>query len=206
MKSFFSYKLSVTFFSLICFLICIPGLSAFASNYGSGTYGSCQYGSCGISISSDNSLNLNITPTSSGNCSIGSDTVSVLTDDSNGYTLTIATSTSNNSLVNGASSITSTTGNQASPSYLSINTWGYRVDGIGGFGTGPTITQSNISFPNGTLFATIPSSSGSPDTIATDSSAADPAVNTSVWYGVCADTNITAGNYTAQITYSAIAN
>jgi hypothetical protein len=176
-----------------------------AINYGSGTYGTCQYSSCSISISSSSTVSANITPTVSGACTINNDVVSVLTDDSNGYTLTIINSNISTNLVNGGSSISSTSGTQAIPQALTTNNWGYRVDGVGGFGAGPTTSQTNIS-PPAILFAVVPSSSSSANTIATKSVAANPAVNTNVWYGVCANTTVPSGTYTTQITYTAVTN
>jgi hypothetical protein len=186
--------------------VLIPFISASAIPYGSGTYGSCQYGSCGISISSNNTLNLNLTPSPTGTCSVSKDTVSVLTDDSSGYTLTLANYYTSNALINGSSTINSIGGSQASPSTLSLEKWGYRVDGVGGFGSGPTTTQTNVNYPITPLFAPTPISTATPDTIATTSSIADPAVSTNVWYGVCADTNIVSGQYSTQVVYTAITN
>ena len=188
--------------------ISLPSLVAAYSSgdYGSSTYGSCQFGqTCSVTISSLGSLSLNVTPTLSGSCTIASDTVSVLTDDSNGYTLTLNDSTTNTALVNGSSSINATTGTFASPAALVANSWGYRVDSLGSFGSGPTTAQSNAPI-NGTTFATIEASNASPDTLADTSIVADPAVVTTVWYGVCANSSANSGAYSSQIIYTALAN
>lgn len=174
--------------------------------YGSGVYGACVYGqACSITISSSGSVDLNITPTSGGSCTIQSDTVSVMTDDANGYSLTLADSGTDTSLSNGSNNISADSGTFASPSPLSGNSWGYRVDGVGSFGSGPTSAQTNGSRP-AALFAGIEPSNSNGDTLASTSSAADPAVNTSVWYGACADTSVGSGQYTTQVTYTAVAN
>jgi hypothetical protein len=177
-----------------------------SGEYGSGTYGSCEYGvACSISLSSNGSVNISVTPTSSGSCTIQSDSATVFTDDTNGYTLTLADSGTNTALVNGSGTINATTGTTTSPTTLTGNSWGYRVDGLGGFGSGPTTSQSNAS-RGSTLFAGIEASDQLADTIATTSGAADPAVTTTVWYGACADTTVSSGAYTTQVIYTAVAN
>jgi hypothetical protein len=148
---------------------------------------------------------LDVTPTSSGSCTIQSDTATVFTDDTNGYTLTLADSSTNTALVNGSSSISATSGTLSSPTTLTGNSWGYRVDGLGSFGSGPTTGQSNVTHGSA-LFAGIEASDLAADTIATTSGAADPAVTTTVWYGACADTSLSNGAYTTQVIYTAVAN
>ena len=192
----------------IALIVSIPSLVfAYSSGvYGSGSYGSCEYGSvCSVTLISNGNVSLNVTPTPSGSCTIQSDTASVETDDTNGYTLTLADNGTNTSLVNGAKSISAGSGTFASPATLSNNNWGYRVDGLGSFGSGPTSSQSNVSSTSN-LFAAIEASNAAADTIATSSGAADPAVSTTVWYGVCADTSVTSGSYATQVTYTAVAN
>jgi hypothetical protein len=177
-----------------------------SGTYGSGTYGACSYGNvCSITLSSNGSISLDITPASGGRCTIHSDTASVLTDDSNGYTLTLADNGTNTSLVNGGATIDATSATIASPAAISGNHWGYRVDGLGSFGSGPTTSQSNVS-PDSTLFAGIKASNQTADTLAATSTAANPAVTTTVWYGACADTSVASGAYTTQVTYTAVAN
>lgn len=178
---------------------------ATAINYGRGTYGKCQFGSCSISLSSNGSVALNITPTASGSCTIQKDTVSVLTSSSTGYTLTFTASSTNTSLLDGASSIASTAATRTSPATLSANHWGYRVDSIGGFGAGPTSSQANVA-SSSLAFAGVPASNASADTLATSTVAANPAVSTDVWYGVCANTSVISGTYTTQVTYTAVTN
>lgn len=174
--------------------------------YSSGDYGSCDYGTgCSITLTSGGTVSLDITPVSGVLCTIQSDTASVETDDTNGYTLTLANDDTDTSLVNGASSIPVGSGTLASPVALAANTWGYRVDSLGSFGSGPTTNQSNVS-PTSAVFAAVPASNATPDTIALTSSAANPAVDTVVWYGACANTSVTSGTYTTQVMYTAVAN
>jgi hypothetical protein len=197
-------KILVTCLGVLIIAI-MPVIPVLAINYSSGTYGSCQYNSCSLTISSNGTLSINITPATGGACSTQDDTVSVLTDDPSGYTLSLTNSSTNTALLKGTAAINSTTATQASPVALVANQWGYRVDGIGGFGAGPTTAQTNVS-PDSILFAGVPASNSNPDTIALTSGAADPAVNTYVWYSVCTDTSIASGTYTTQITYTAITN
>jgi hypothetical protein len=184
---------------------CAAALPALAIQYGSGLYGVCQYGSCSISISSSTSVAVNVTPTASGSCTIQKDAVAVSTDNSAGYNLSFANSSTNTALVNGGSIIPATAATQASPASLTVNHWGYRVDGIGGFGAGPTSAQSNVAV-SAAQFAGVPASNGTAAVLATTASKANPAVTTNVWYGVCANTSTASGTYTAQITYTAVAN
>jgi hypothetical protein len=174
--------------------------------YGSGEYGACVYGqACSISITSNGSVSLNVTPTGSGSCTVQSDLVSVFTDDSNGYVLTLADGSNNTSLTNGTNTIASSSGTLGSPASLSGNGWGYRIDGLGAFGAGPTLAQSNASHSS-TLFAGVTPSNSGGDTIASTSSPADPAVATTVWYGACANSSVGSGQYTTQVVYTAVAN
>lgn len=176
-------------------------------SYGSGSYGSCQYNACGISLNSTATVSVDITPASGTVCTVNGDTVSVLTDSSTGYTLQLADADTVNNLAGAThgGNITATTGSTSTPIALAANKWGYRVDGIAGFGTGPTTALSNGSVPVAT-FAAVPLSSATPDTIATSTGPADPAADTTVWYGACADTSLPSDSYSDGIVYTAIVN
>ena len=186
-------------------VLIIPTLPAMAVNYNVGPYGACQYNACSITISSNGTVSLDVTPTSSGSCTIQNDTVSVFTENPSGYILSLNNSTTDTTLRNGSGTINSTTGSQSSPIALTVNRWGYRVDGVGGFGSGPTTSQSNVSL-NSTLFAIVPASNVTADTIASTSVPANPTVDTQVWYGVCANIGVSSGSYTTQVTYTAVTN
>ena len=176
-----------------------------STTYGSGSYGDCNYGSCSITLSSDGAVDLDITPTQSGACSIARDVVSVLTDSTSGYSVQLASSNISTDLENGASTIATSGGTAGSPTIMNPNAWGWRIDGYSGFGSGPTSAQSNISAPISS-FAGVPASNAAPATIKNSSSAANPAVDTTVWYGLCADTSVLNGTYTAEVTYTATTN
>jgi hypothetical protein len=190
--------------------VCLIGSGSIAladttdsTTYGSGLYGVCDYGACSLTLTSSGTVTANIVPSAAGKCSVQSDTVSVLTDNPSGYSVTMTTSTANNAMVNGANSIAASSGTAAVPATLSNNTWGYRIDGLSGFGAGPTTSQSSGSIPS-VKFAAVPASGQSAATVATSSSSANPAVNTTVWYGVCSNTSIPSGNYSATVTYTAV--
>jgi hypothetical protein len=174
--------------------------------YGSGTYGSCQYGSaCSITLIASGAVSLDVSPATGSKCTIRNDTVSVQTDDANGYNLALANGGTNTALVNGANAISATGGTSASPAALSGNAWGYRVDDLANFGSGPTSAQTNIS-PNGLTFSVVPASNQTADTLAaTTTSAGTPTIST-VWYGVCANVSAVSGSYTSQVIYTAVAN
>lgn len=175
------------------------------TTYGSGNYGNCNYGACSITLSSNGAVSVDVTPTGSGSCTIQKDDVSVLTDNSTGYTLQITTSTTATAMTSGGNSVATSSGTPASPMTLANNTWGYRVDSTFGFGSGPTSAQSNVTTPSLT-FSGVPASNQTPNTLVNASSAADPAVDTPVWYGLCANSTQASGTYTVQVTYTAVTN
>jgi hypothetical protein len=195
---------------LVGLLILMTSSGAFANTtdsttYGSGNYGNCDYGSCTITLSSSGSVTANVTPSAGGACTVQSDAVTVTTDSTTGYTLTATTSSTSTGMTSGGNTIPSTTATQASPSVLTSERWGFRVDGLGGFGSGPTTAQTNGSIPSLT-FAGMPSSSGTPDQLASTSSPASSGATTNVWYGVCADTGIPSGTYSVSVLYTAVTN
>lgn len=173
--------------------------------YGSGNYGDCDYGSCTITLSSGGTTTLNVAPTPAGKCTVQSDTASVLTDSTSGYSLTMTTSTTNNAMTSGSGSIAAASGTAASPAILSMNTWGYRVDNLAGFGAGPTSAQNNGSVPSVT-FAGVPASNLAGTQVASSNGPANPAAATTVWYGLCANASQPSGNYSVTVTYTAITN
>lgn len=173
--------------------------------YGSGGFGGCDYGSCTITLTSGGITNVNVAPTAAGTCTVQSDTPSVLTNNPTGYSLTMTTSTTNNGMTNGSGTIAASSGTSGSPSVLTMNTWGYRVDNVAGFGAGPTSAQNSGSIPS-VLFAGVPASNQAGTLVASSSSIANPAVSTTVWYGVCANAAVAAGTYSVTVTYTAVTN
>lgn len=176
-----------------------------STTYGSGNFGDCNYGSCTITLTGDNQVNVNVIPTPEGRCTVQSNTPSVLTDSSTGYTLTMTTSTTENAMISSGGEITPVNGTAGSPATLSVNTWGYRVDGLDAFGAGPTSPLQSGSTPAVT-FAAVPSSEDVATPVASSMGPANPAIDTTVWYGVCADASIPAGTYSTTVTYTAVTN
>jgi len=155
-------------------------------------------------FNSSGTVNIPATPTTGGVQTISNDTVTVSTNDAAGYTLKLAeTTAAATSLTSGGSSIPASSGTQASPVVQAVNTWGYRVDGVGGFGSGPTSAISNGAISGSLKFAAVPAST--PDTLKTTSSTASNDT-TSVWYGVAVNTSTPSGTYTNSVTYTATAN
>jgi hypothetical protein len=173
--------------------------------YGVGSYGTCEFGTCSITLTSSTSVVADITPGGSTTCTVVKDEVTVRTGASTGYTLQLNDADGDTSLQrSGSGSINAIYGTPVSPSTLTANTWGYRVDDVAAFGAGPTAATSNTSIPS-SAFAGVPLL-GSPDTIKVKTSAAPVAEATPVWYGLCSDTSIPAGSYADTVVYTAITN
>jgi hypothetical protein len=193
--------------AIVSVILALPAVG-FAANdaYGDGAYGACTYNTCGITLTSNGTVNINVIVGATTTCTTQSDSVGVTTDSSTGYTLSLNDSTTTSSLLgSGANTVISSSSSQSSPASLSTNTWGYRVDGVGGFGAGPTSASSNVA-PSATTFAGIPISSAGGDTLAASSGAADPAVSTTVWYGICVNTTKPADTYSSTVVYTAVVN
>lgn len=156
-----------------------------------------------ISMTTSGTVALGITPDGDGQASSASDTVSVSTNNAGGYNLTLADSDATTTLANGGNSLTAHAGTQGTPTTLANNTWGYRVDGTGGFGAGPTSTQTNVDALSLT-WAGVPAS-GSANTLKSTATTASNDTTT-VWYGAKADTTKPNGVYTGTVTYTATTN
>jgi hypothetical protein len=157
-----------------------------------------------ISMTTSSTVAIAVTPTASGAMSSASDTVSVTTNNATGYALTLANGDATTSLANGANTILADAGTQGTPTAgLTNNRWGYRVDGVGGFGAGPTTAESNVA-SSARSWAGVPAT-GAPNTLKTTAATAS-ADTTTVWYGVKADTTKPNGVYTDSVTYTATTN
>jgi hypothetical protein len=155
-------------------------------------------------LTSSGTVNVDVVPSASGAQTIASDTVTVSTNDASGYTLQLAETGATSTLTSGSNTIPHSSGSLASPVAMAVNTWGYRVDGIGGFGAGPTSGQSSQAISGTIKFAAVPATA-SPDTLKTTSGVATNDT-TSVWYGVAANTSQASGTYTNSVTYTATTN
>lgn len=148
-------------------------------------------------------VTLNATPTSGGVQTTASDTVTISTNNTAGYTLQLAETTAATALTSGSNTIPATSGTQASPTALTANQWGYRVDGAGGFGAGPTSALSSAAIGSVT-YAGVPVTA-SPNTIKTTATTATNNTTT-VWYSVAVNTATPTGTYTNSVTYTAVNN
>lgn len=155
-------------------------------------------------LTTNGTVNLNATPTSGGVQTIASDTVTVSTNNAAGYTLQLAETGASTTLTSGANTIPASAGTQTTPIAQVVNTWGYRVDGIGGFGAGPTSSASSAAISGTIKFAGVPATA-SPNTIKTTATTASNDTTT-VWYGVAVNTSTPNGTYTNSVTYTATAN
>lgn len=155
-------------------------------------------------ISSNGTVTTNVVPTGSGAQTIASDTVTVSTNDSAGYTLQIAETSAATALTSGGNTIPASSGTQAAPVAMSNNTWGYRVDSVGGFGAGPTSSANSAAVSGSIKFAAVPAT-GSPNTVKTTAGTASNDTTT-IWYGVAANTSQPSGTYTNSVTYTVTAN
>ena len=149
-------------------------------------------------------VNVNVLPTGAGAQTLASDTVTVSTNDSSGYTLQLAETGAISTLTSGSNTIPASSGTQASPTAMLANTWGYRVDGVGGFGAGPTSGQSSTAISGSIKFAAVPATA-SPNTLKTTAGTASNDTTT-VWYGTAANTSQASGTYTNSVTYTLTAN
>lgn len=177
-----------------------------AAPYGRGLYGTCNFGEggCTISLATSDTVALSLTPTATGVYTIDNDAVEVTTNSDDGFTLSIESDAPDSSDLEGDDGVIApVSGSPASPATLDMNQWGYRVDGMFGFGAGPTSAAQNQSSSSLT-FAGLPLS-GSPAILATLDESAPAGIVVDVWYGVRGDTSIPSGAYTRTLTYTAVA-
>lgn len=195
--------------ALLAFIVSVFGtvVPSQAIKYSSGSYGTCSYNSCSIGLSSSGSVALNVTPSGASTlCTVQSDSVTATTNSSTGYTVTMTDDDTGTALsTGGGSTIPTTSGTAASPTALTANKWGYRIDGVAGFGSGPTSSLASGGIPS-VKFAGIPASNATPSTVRYTTTTDSGTVSTPVWYGVCVDSTLSSGSYTDNIIYTAVVN
>jgi hypothetical protein len=167
-------------FGVFCVLSIAPTVAA--SPFGEGVFGAhVPFGSLtSLSIALGGNVSLNLTPSGSTFVGSGSHTITVTSTDVVGYALYIY-GTGSTSMTSGASTIPASANTSAGP--LSLNTWGYNIDGSSnylGLVTAPTLLKT----ANG------PYETGD---------------NTTVTYGVLTDITTSEGNYSASVTYTVVA-
>jgi len=154
---------------------------SYAQPYSKGVYGAnVSYGSqTSLSIATNGNKSIPITPTVSGVMATGTSVVTVTSTDVKGYKLYIRALSNTNMNNLGALLPASANG---SPAALATNTWGYNTDASSNF--------AGISLSDALIRSiTVPASSGD---------------ITNVTYGIKLDMSKPAGNYVANIVYTAV--
>jgi hypothetical protein len=198
-KSYFSLA-KKSFFALGVTVVALGGTAAVSAQSTANTVINANLGST-ISITTSGTVALPITPTIGGSQTTAADTVTVATNNTSGYTLSIRDSDTNTSLANGANEISSHAGTVALPTTLASNAWGFRIDGQGGFGAGPT-SGSVDQATNASLFAGVTSA----DVVVKTTAAPAAGDVTSVFFSAKADTSLPNGTYTGTVVYTATTN
>jgi hypothetical protein len=158
------------------------GPSVAASPFGEGAFGAdVPFGSAtSLSIALGGNVNFSLTPSGSQFTGNGSNTVTVTSTDPVGYDLYMY-APGGTSMTGASSSIPAST--NTTEGVLAANTWGYNIDGSGSY-IGITATPTLIYSGSG------PFMSGN---------------NTTVTYGVLTNVTVPEGNYSAHVTYTAVA-
>ena len=156
-----------------------------------------------ITLSAPTSVDIAVTPAGGTKMSSKSANVLVATNAATGYKLSLSTQSANRNLTNGSQTITPIAGTQTAPVALSGSAWGYRVNGIGNFGSTTTV-ENNVA-SSAYTWAGIPDHAA-PHVIRTTTVANPTAETTTVWYGVSVAGLQQSDIYTATVTYTAINN
>ncbi len=176
-KTILFFEIFVTIFTLCA----IASISASASPYGKGLYNvNVPYGSqTALSISTSGDISIPITPVSNGALASNTSIITVTSTDVMGYKLYIRAL--NNTYMDNVGSTLPASAN-GSPAALATNTWGYNTDASNNF-AGITLTD--------TLIRSISTPAPSGDV-------------TNVKYGIKVDMLKPAGNYVANVVYTAV--
>ncbi|PLS81516.1 hypothetical protein CYG49_01830 [Candidatus Saccharibacteria bacterium] len=135
-----------------------------------------------ISVSSNPTVAISVTPTAAGTEATGTDTVTVDSNDADGYNLTLENDATLTMAGSQGGTLAKTAGTFATPAALGTNSWGYRLSG----------------FAAGTFAGVEDLAQNIRSTTTTASAEA-----TSVTYGVKVNTSVPAGVYTDTVTYTA---
>ena len=177
---------------------------AAVNTIGTGAYSATATGQVRyITLSAPTSVDIAVTPAGGTKMSSKSANVLVATNAATGYKLSLSTQSANRNLTNGSQTIAPTAGTQTAPIALSGSAWGYRVNGIGNFGS--TTTAENNVASSAYTWAGVPDHAA-PHVIRTTTVANPTAETTAVWYGVSVTGSQQSGIYTATVTYTAINN
>ena len=166
-----------------------------------------------LSLSTPQSTNLSINPSSSGAVGIAENSISVTANSPSGYTLYIATNkgvTDNKIYLEGATTkdntntINATTGTFASPAALDNNSWGYAVAGKTGFDASYSTTEpsADAKFAAMPLYANV--DHDATQAIKHKTASAITPETTTVYLGTKANMTLTPGDYTTTLSYLVI--
>ena len=153
-----------------------------------------------ITLTAPSTVDINVTPMGGARMSSSSHEVIVSTNGVLGYQLTLSSATSDRDLTKGSSKIIPSTGTQVTPTNLIGSSWGYRVNGIGGFGASTT-AETNTTTSSYT-WSGIPVLA-SPEIIRIQTSAVSNQ-STTIWYGINVATDQSSGTYSGTVTYTAV--
>jgi photosystem II stability/assembly factor-like uncharacterized protein len=157
-----------------------------------------------ISVGSSSNLNIPVIKTSDTNrMSSQASTVTSSTNEPGGYKMYISVDGDDNNLNNGEGNyFTPNEGTLDDPLSLTAGSWGYRIDGRGGFG-GSTLAETN-KLTSSFNWAGVPTQ-GNAQLI---DNVSGPMTNRSmqVWYGMMVAPNQPAGTYRATVLYTVIPN
>lgn len=182
-------------------IVALPVFSASAET--SNTVITATIGST-ISVQSTSNVALNINPTATqAKASSGKATVTVSTNNATGYNLKIGMNGADRNLNKATDNITAHAGTLAAPTALANNTWGYRVENVGGFNAGNVTPENNVNDLAGT-FAGVPAQNAE-DQIK-NHNAAVQSNTTDVLFGAKVDATKPSGAYTGTVVFTATAN
>jgi len=167
--------------STIIFVAILASSVSYAQPYGKGVYSAnVPYGDeTSLSIATNGNINIPITPTITGVLATGTSTITVTSTDVMGYKLYIRALSDTN--MNNLGSLLPASAN-VSPAPLAMDTWGYNTDASTNFAG---ITLNDVLIHS----ITTPASTGD---------------MTYVTYGIKLDMAKAAGNYVANIVYTAV--
>lgn len=158
----------------------------------------------GIDISIDSPVVITLTPLAN-NMKIAKNVVTVDTGTANGYQLFISTDSVAHQTMyldgdpaNVHHKIDSTSGTYDAPAALTFNTWGYAIAGLDNFDGSYSVTEPSTS----SKFATIPLEEDKQLINEYDGTISDDA--TDVYFGVRSSSDLIAGDYETEITYTAL--
>ena len=182
-KSLFFVLAVFSFFGVLANIL-TPNISIHATTQTA----SQTVGPNSISISSDDSIAINITPTSEQAIYTGTNTLNVTNSCPSGATITLTTGSNEdtsltNKLVRSGTDSSTKEINPTTGSSLVNNSWGYSIDG-------------------GSTYHAVPAKDQVPATIYNSSSATNSAEAVNIKYGIKMNSDLPSGNYSNDVIYT----